>query len=471
MKNAQESDKTGKACRFGNVYQAWLQYKSVYPGDEECLQEILVRALKAGLLRCRRCGLVQAEASDLCGRFFRCQGCQMQIWITGECIFRSVRNLQVWLGAIWLIERGVTFNAFDLHKVAEVAYSSAWNIFRKLSIVIESELKDDSLIASSALLAAFVCKRSRETKARLHPRSEEDNADGEQKDNERGPRQAKRAEPEASEDSWFSAGTEETPDFADVTAAHNVDTNNAANASKGGISSSSPHSEAPVKGSCADFVSTASADCAAQILQLLVDGPLHFDQLCDLASMTAGTLAVALSILEIDGMIEAMGGARFRIASGGKEDEPRAHRNFPPRVLSNRLAPVIDFADAAFYRGEPSGANSEAEPGLDDSTDHDSSAFRQVLSNLLLFLKHNFHGVSRKYLQMYLMAFWTRADRQFWSPGSLIDACLQFESITSEYLERYISPKLCKIVPLSIVAHLTKGLPADVRILPTTSGG
>lgn len=421
MKNAQKPDKTPEASRFENVNETWRQYKNAFPNDEDCLQEILERALKAGLLRCHKCGLVQSEAADLNGRFFRCPDCQSQVWITGQCVLRSVRNLSLWLGAIWMIERGITFNAFDLHRVATVAYSTAWNVFRKLSLVIERELPADSLMASSAVLAAFVCKRSRETPARFHPRAEEDN-ENLQRDTE--------------------------VNFADLTT------------STSDYCQSDEQSSGPMDiASCSQFVSSASADHAATILKLLAEGPMHFDQLCELMQITAGQLSVALSILEIDGKIEAIGGARFRLLIHEPDynrrqlncNRPGFHwiANYEANMLVNALT------NSATTAG-----------GFDGCKDFD---FQQFLDKLILFLKHNFHGVSRKYLQMYLMSFWTRADRSYWSSGTLLEACLQFESLTRERLEQYISPKLCKILPLYLVAGLATVPHVDVRIQPTTS--
>lgn len=433
MKNAKKSDKIPEASRFESVNETWRQYKNAFPNDEDCLQEILERALKAGLLRCHKCGRVQSEAADLNGRFFRCPACQSQVWITGQCVLRSVRNLSLWLGAIWMIERGVTFNAFDLHRVAAVAYSSAWNVFRKLSLVIERELPPDSLLASSAVLAAFVCKRSRETPARFHPRAEED-------------------------DENLQRDTE--VNFADVTT-------KTSDYCQPGEQSSSAADEA----ACSQFVSPASADQAAIVLNLLTEGPMHFDQLCELMQITAGQLSVALSILEIDGKIEAMGGARFRLLISEPDNSRRRsnhNRNHNRTSGHNHIRP--DFRSIANY-GANTLANALASSAITAGvfTECKNFDFQTFLDKLILFLKHNFHGVSRKYLQMYLMSFWTRADRTYWSAGTLLEACLQFESLTREQLEQYISPKLCKILPLYMVAGLATAPHVDVRIQPTTS--
>ncbi|MFX5714447.1 hypothetical protein ABTE40_22145, partial [Acinetobacter baumannii] len=76
------------------------------------------------------------------------------------------------------------------------------------------------------------------------------------------------------------------------------------------------------------------ADAATKILQLLEAGPLHFDKLCELSSLSAGQLSVALSILEIDGKIEAIGGARFRVFPQRNKTSDKPPKKIPAALPS-----------------------------------------------------------------------------------------------------------------------------------------
>lgn len=59
----------------------------------------------------------------------------------GDCIealrlagadFDRVAEARPWLLAIWMLERGAELNAHRLHLMAGVAYSTAWNIMKKV---------------------------------------------------------------------------------------------------------------------------------------------------------------------------------------------------------------------------------------------------------------------------------------------------------------------------------------------------
>jgi hypothetical protein len=94
-------------------------------------------------------------------------------WLTARTFFHRIRLVRPWLAAIWLLEHGVSISASRFHKLVGIAYSSAFNLLKKLTMVIESQMGTDFELVSSALFSAVICKRSRQTPREAHPRGEE----------------------------------------------------------------------------------------------------------------------------------------------------------------------------------------------------------------------------------------------------------------------------------------------------------
>ncbi|MBS1952925.1 MAG: hypothetical protein JST89_02000 [Cyanobacteria bacterium SZAS-4] len=56
------------------------------------------------------------------------------------------------------------------------------------------------------------------------------------------------------------------------------------------------------------------------------------------------------------------------------------------------------------------------------------------------FVSRTFHGISRKYLQLYLAAFWCHTSRRRWAVGTLFTACLRSKQLTRRDRLAYVSP-------------------------------
>lgn len=64
------------------------------------------------------------------------------------------------------------------------------------------------------------------------------------------------------------------------------------------------------------------------------------------------------------------------------------------------------------------------------------SPFKQFFE----FISQTFHGISRKYLQLYLAAFWCCTSRRRWEIGSLFRACFRSKRLTRRDRLAYVSP-------------------------------
>lgn len=134
-------------------------------------------------------------------------------------------------------------------------------------------------------------------------------------------------------------------------------------------------------------------DLQKEIYDLLSDEPIHIDQLC------------------------ARTGQPF-------EDISRATMQ-------------LEWSGFAHYK--PGGwyvrnSKQENKPGSEDKV-------RQfVAATIMSFISDIFHGISRKYLQLYLAAYWCSIDRSTWYATSLIKECCRAGPIAYREIVKYVSP-------------------------------
>jgi hypothetical protein len=138
------------------------------------------------------------------------------------------------------------------------------------------------------------------------------------------------------------------------------------------------------------------------ILDLIGLTPISQDSLCELSGMAAARVSSALVILELSGLIQALPGNLFIRT---KQSKSRAcAKPFDPKVLS--------IAERAF------------------------STIEAI-----------YGGVSRKYLQLYLGAFWCHQDGVRWPEDSLLRILLRGEPIQIQEILGYISPLIVSLPP------------------------
>jgi DNA-binding transcriptional ArsR family regulator len=149
-------------------------------------------------------------------------------------------------------------NASSLSKLVGIAYSSALNILKKLMMVIENHMHENTISVPSAVFSSVVAKRSRETRARAHPQTEIEDAN----------RQV----------------------HMDDEGAHRED-------ERGELSADDREELSPQE---------------RQIYDALSSDPVQFDSLCERIKMPVAELSAHLTMLEIKGFVERMAGDRYR---------------------------------------------------------------------------------------------------------------------------------------------------------------
>jgi hypothetical protein len=205
-----------------------------------------------------------------------------------------------------------------------------------MTLLAKRTLSDGEFYAiPSSLFAEAICKRSIETPARLHPRSEE---------------------------LPFSEPEQERSDNAEEELQFPFDENE-------------------------QLVFEQFQDST----------PVQFETLSEKTGLQPGALSAALLMLELNELIKPLPGARYQ----------RIYPEPKVQLAEQELEPILDAAIA--------------------------------------FIREHFHGVSRKYLQIYVAIRWCMIDRTRWQPGALLKACTQARIPGRHEIKQFITDKLVSL--------------------------
>ena len=131
------------------------------------------------------------------------------------------------------------------------------------------------------------------------------------------------------------------------------------------------------------------------VFKLLSKEPTSFEHIGKAAGLTVSELAATLVHLEIAGLIKPMPGQRY---------------------IQKRLM------------------------WTESKLVSESSKKENVFKPFFEFVARTFHGISRKYLQLYLSAYWCCTNRNRWNVGSLFTACMRNKPLTYRDRLAYVSP-------------------------------
>jgi hypothetical protein len=258
----------------------WMLFGALFPTQEACLKELLRRNAGDNIFRCRYC-LSEDTFEELGGRSIKCKGCKRRTWLTASTFFENIRHPRAWLAAIFLRERGVTISAARFQRlVGDIAYSTAWDIFKKLEFVITQQMENSFLTTPTAHFRDVICKRSLMTPPREHPFAEEA---------ECGIRNG---------------------DGADKFSQHDEYSKSSSTSMYGGGAELS----LPV------LAGTSSLEC--EIYEALSTEPLHFDALLVRTKTSVDQLLSAITMLELQGLVTNIGGNRY-VRSEPRKGDPR----------------------------------------------------------------------------------------------------------------------------------------------------
>lgn len=369
------------------------EFNSQYPTDEDCLEELYKRADSEAVHKCRHCGnsLLNKRYGD---RVTSCHNCSKQTWHTAGTFFEGIRVAKAWLAAIWLMERGVALTSSSLHRLIGIAQSTALKILHKIRSVIRNYIHHDASAVPSSIFLNVFRKRSFVTPASSHPRAEQEEIDKLELGNSLdfcsttnpGVPASLAADIAAKFFGRYDAQGKRTPSATD--AGDNKCEEVAAEAESeigpGGISGREK-----------------------ELYELLSEKPMSADQLCDLTGMPVDELSVSLFILELSKLVERGPGDCY--AQCRKEPSPD-------------VASLLSTCDA------------------------DQDRRLVTVSLIIAFIVEHYHGISRKYLQNYLAAFWCYSNRASWPQGSLLQLCRKSSKITDSEILGYVSPPIVMLM-------------------------
>ncbi|MBY0357560.1 MAG: hypothetical protein K2W82_06115 [Candidatus Obscuribacterales bacterium] len=355
------------------------QFNAKFPTEKDCLEELYRRAKVENVFCCRYCKnkKIEKKYGDRVGK---CPRCYQRTWFTGGTFFNRIRTARPWLLAIWLMERGVVISSSRFHKFAGIAQSSALNIFKKIMMVVQNHMQEVGETLPSSFFELVFFKRSRETKAREHPLSEQEEME------------KQLAVPAVSGD---------------------------ANCEKDIYNSL----EAKEK----ESLGIEFDRCEKEVYDILSADPIHIDTLCQKAKLPVNKISAALTMLELRGVAVRLAGdryTRYTVSTELKGSE-----------LETSKIKLKLFSQPSFAA---------------------SAGIKELVDAAISFIRNKFHGVSRKYLQNYLAAYWLELAKPKWKRNLLLKWCWHFEPICYKQILAYVSPVEVKLPPNASSAGFSK---------------
>ena len=351
--------------RISSLNSMWSEFETLFPTEQDCWKELYRNVLRDAALKCRYCGAEGLE-TNYTERVSSCKTCKRHVWITAGTFFDHIRIAKAWLGAIWLMERGVVLSSSRFQKLAGIAQSSALNIIQKIRMVIENNMNDKFTLLPSRHFETAICKRSRETPAKTHPRDEE---------------------------KLFQESSDSEP------------IKNSSNSVKQNFNQKKANSPSKKNRSAIQIVELSKRH--QQVFALITEKPISFDSISQQTGLSAGEISAALTILELNELISCLPGNHYSQPQLKiSETSPFGNRDHPQTIENPKL----------------------------------------ILRAFFTFVREHFHGISRKYLQFYVAAFWCHNDRNRWKSNELLSACIRSPRITDSQLLDYVTQPLVKIV-------------------------
>ena len=149
-----------------------------------------------------------------------------------------------------------------------------------------------------------------------------------------------------------------------------------------------------------------------RVLNLLSTEPMTIQNLANKLGCSAGQLSALLMVLELNGLVRCRIGDEYELVE---------------------------------KRGGLKGKSSQ---------EQDGETINSLVGHFIAFVRQNCHGISRKYLQLYLAAHWFMYRDKQRKKGKLLNSCLSFGQITDKQILMYITPLVVKVLGLRKVINL-----------------
>lgn len=303
-----------------SVASVWREFKEGNKTEADCLEQLYAR-LPAGTIRCQRCGNTDLPR-PYGARMVRCEKCHKRTWLLAGTFFERIKEARHWLAAIYFLERGVAISSRQFEKLLGIAYATASDVFRKLAMVMGAMMQEGTTYIPTFYFEPAICKRSRETPARQHPFSEEEQFCS-----------------EAGEEQLEQEGESEPAQQGDCLTEPLIEQCEPA------------HERACATGSGENSPLPLLDERQARVYEALQNGSAYFDQLIQLTDFRSSELSACLTMLELDGLVTRQPGDRYALVSSEPDSSMTAARERMPlsQALSASLQSAISFVREVYH--------------------------------------------------------------------------------------------------------------------------
>jgi len=308
-----------------------------------------------------------------------------------------------------LAENGAVFTANDLACLLESAYETAWRIHSEIKHTLLTEIERLGIgeVVPSHAFGDLIYKRSSETPANQRPIAEESKLVEETRI--------------AWESSQFGPSGSRTETYMSWKDSSNGNVNGTRKA--GNSTTATPsNTTSNVPG---------LNGLEQKIFESLTDEFVSIDKFVIDLNVDISDLFAAITTLELEGLIVNGAGnqyARAKIPGQSSQSLPRSFLPSSARGIPTSMLPPLNLRLNNKTRA--------SKPHAEKSPDK--------ISTIIDFLDEIFHGISRKYLQLYLAWYWFCNDTQK-LPISLFRASYVLGSISGPKLKTYNSPLMVRI--------------------------
>ncbi len=172
MFNFYRNYEPNKLAHAEKLVQTFHEFEKKFPTEKESIEFFANLVLTEIGVQCRFCSSTSI-VREYGSRLYKCSQCRRKGWIFTGTFFEKMRLAKLWNATIWLYERKVRFNAWQLANLCQVAYSSALVINRKIAKVIHLLQSENAELVPSGVFMTLFCKRSKVTPANAHPKFEQ----------------------------------------------------------------------------------------------------------------------------------------------------------------------------------------------------------------------------------------------------------------------------------------------------------
>lgn len=149
-----------------------------------------------------------------------------------------------------------------------------------------------------------------------------------------------------------------------------------------------------------------------RVLDLLKNQSMSVQKLANELDFSVGQLSAVLMVLEINGLVQRCTGDRYQLVANLESTRQKSNQ------------------------------------------EKEESTINLLVGHFTSFVRQNCHGISRKYLQLYLAAHWFMYRKKQLKKGNLLKSCLGFGQITDKQILMYTTPLVVKVLGIKKAVNL-----------------